>query len=114
MRLLTSSISPITRSAATMITTESSSARCSGSPRVTLDSGLWWATAVLLVSALLNLFYLVTIPLRAFIAAPKPGDLRIREARAACLTPILVTASGCVLLFLFPQPLYRLATEILQ
>ena len=80
----------------------------------TLDSGLWWATAALLVSALLNLVYLVTIPLRAFIAAPKPGDLRIREVRAACLMPVLVTASGCVLLFLFPQPLCRLATEILQ
>jgi multicomponent Na+:H+ antiporter subunit D len=79
-----------------------------------LDAGLWWATAVLLVSALLNLVYLVTIPLRAFAVAPRPGDLRVREAGAACLMPILITAGGCVLLFLFPQPLYRLAMELLR
>ena len=79
-----------------------------------VDAGLWWATAVLLVSALLNMVYLASIPLRAFFSAPVPQDAHIGEAPAACLVPILITAAGCVLLFLFPEPLYRLALEILH
>jgi multicomponent Na+:H+ antiporter subunit D len=70
--------------------------------------------AVLMASSLLNVLYLVVIPVRAFVYAPTTPAPGIREAPRQCLYAIAVTATGCVLLFLAPGPLYRLAEAILQ
>jgi multicomponent Na+:H+ antiporter subunit D len=70
----------------------------------TLDTGLWMLTAVLLVSSLLNLLYLVSIPVRSlFIAQPASGGEAIREAPLASLLAIAIVVTGCVVLFFLPD-----------
>ncbi len=82
----------------------------------TLDAQTWVLTAVLLASSLLNLMYLVAIPLRAFFRPPAglSDSKGIREAPLACLLAIAVTASGCVLLFFCADPLFRLAEGVIR
>jgi multicomponent Na+:H+ antiporter subunit D len=80
----------------------------------TLDAQAWVLMAVLMASSLLNVLYLVVIPVRAFVYPPTASAGGIREAPRQCLLAIAVTAIGCVLLFLAPDPLYRLAEEILK
>lgn len=63
--------------------------------------------AVLVLSSLFNVIYLLPIPFRAFFL-PSPGvkdgsALRIREAPWPCLLAMAVTVSGCILLFFFPE-----------
>ena len=71
--------------------------------------------AVLMVSSLLNIAYLLPIPLRAFFAksaesvsaqaVPQQG---IKEAPLPCLIAIGVTALGCLVLFFYPTPILQL------
>jgi len=83
--------------------------------QATLDAQAWVLTGVLLVSSLLNVTYLVSIPLRAFFLPPaeRGGGAGLREAPLACLCAIAVTALGCFLLFFLPGPLFRLAGQVL-
>lgn len=71
---------------------------------------------VLMVSSLLNVAYLLPIPVRAFFARPAEGEAptRIKEAPVACVAAILIAAAGCIVLFFHPGPLYRLAQMIVQ
>ncbi|MDX1578490.1 MAG: monovalent cation/H+ antiporter subunit D family protein, partial [Gemmatimonadota bacterium] len=64
----------------------------------------------LMVSSLLNIAYLIPIPVRGFLFAPPEGPERppIREAPAFCVIPLCVTALGCVVLFFFAEELYAL------
>ena len=80
----------------------------------TLDTQAWVLTAVLLLSSMLNVIYLVGIPLRAFFyPSAEPADQGgIREAPLACLLAIAATASGCVLLFFASGPLFQLSSGI--
>jgi multicomponent Na+:H+ antiporter subunit D len=80
----------------------------------TLDTGAWMLTLVLLISSLLNIAYLVVIPVRGFFAAPASPSSGVREAPWPSLMAIGVTALGCVVLFLWPDALYRLVSEVLQ
>ncbi len=72
--------------------------------------------AVLMISSLLNIAYLMPIPIRAFYnpAAPEPagGATKIKEAPLPCLIAIGVTSLGCLVLFFFPEPLYNLVQQI--
>ena len=80
----------------------------------TLDAGSWVLMGVLMISSLLNVLYLVIIPVRAF-ACPPAGDdsTGLREAPWPSLAAILVTAAGCIFLFFRPDRLFQLAGEIL-
>ena len=82
----------------------------------TLEADELVLLGVLMVSSLLNVAYLLPIPLRAFFGKPEGGEAPtgIKEAPVACVAAILITASGCIVLFLFPEPLYRLAQAIVQ
>ena len=80
----------------------------------TLDTGAWMLTLVLLISSLLNIAYLVVIPVRGFFVAPASPSSGVREAPWPSLMAIGVTALGCVVLFLWPDALYRLVSEVLQ
>jgi multicomponent Na+:H+ antiporter subunit D len=74
-----------------------------------LDAGNAIWVGVLMLSTLLNIGYLLDIPLRAFFKAPeKPIEGGWQEAPFPSLWAITVTATTCVLLFLFPQPLIDL------
>jgi multicomponent Na+:H+ antiporter subunit D len=80
----------------------------------TLDAELWLLTTVLLVSSLLNILYLLAIPLRGFFVAPATGQNGVREAPLPSLLAMGVTATGCLLLFFQGDALYRLAGGMLQ
>jgi len=80
----------------------------------TVEAGAFVLLAVLLVSSLLNIAYLLPIPLRAFFSPAKnhgDGD-GIREAPMFCLVAILITSAGCVALFLWPDGAQRLLSAI--
>ncbi len=70
--------------------------------------------AVLMVSSLLNIAYLMPIPVRGFFSAPEdgPGEGGIREAPLFCLVPICLTAAGCLVLFFFADRIYELLAPI--
>lgn len=70
---------------------------------------------VLLLSSLLNLFYLVEIPLRAFFAKPVDPNYEcgIKEAPRFSLIAILITTTGCLLLFFLVNPAWNLVEKLL-
>jgi len=70
---------------------------------------------VLMASSLLNVAYLLPIPIRAFFSKPANGETftDIREAPWPSVAALMFTALGCVVLFFHAEPLYRLAQAIL-
>lgn len=78
------------------------------------DAGQVAVIVVLMVSSLLNVVYLLSIPVHAFFGK-KPGETApapiqwkaLQEAPILCLAPPLFTAAGAVILFFFADPLYR-------
>jgi multicomponent Na+:H+ antiporter subunit D len=84
--------------------------------------------AVLMISSLLNVAYLIPIVARGFFLpaneprpasagaaaapAPKGGLSGIREAPWLCVVPLCLTALGSLALFFFADPLYRLLEPI--
>jgi len=77
-----------------------------------LDTGTIVWVAVLMLSTLLNIAYLLPIPLRAFLKPDPdlaPGEkATMQEAPFACLWAIVLTALTCIALFLYPAPLTEL------
>jgi len=102
----------------------------------TLQNGQLWLIAVLMLSTLLNIAYLLQVPLRAFFRAPKSDDghdhdhghdnegeydisssnsmtaAGWQEAPAPSLWAIVMTASVVILLFFYPSPLLDLLGTI--
>jgi multicomponent Na+:H+ antiporter subunit D len=80
----------------------------------TLEAGQLVLLAVLMISTLLNIAYLLPIPIRAFFSPPPDvnasGD--VAEAPLACLVAIIITTVGCLALFFYPELFYRLALQI--
>lgn len=82
-----------------------------------LEADQLFIVGVLMVSSLLNIAYLLIIPVLAFYppvleqGATRPA---IKEAPLPSLVALSFTALMCVVLFLFPQPLYELASSILR
>jgi multicomponent Na+:H+ antiporter subunit D len=72
---------------------------------------------VLMASSLLNIAYLLPIPIKGFLYADpddKEGLVRVREAPLPSLVALSLTAVGCIVLFIYPQPLYELGTYFLE
>ena len=72
---------------------------------------------VLMASSLLNIAYLLPIPLRAFLSVDgieKDRPFQLNEAPLPCLLAICVTTLGCVVLFFYPHPLYEIGTAFLE
>ena len=68
---------------------------------------------VLMVSSLLNIAYLLPLPIRGFFSAPEGGaNVTVREAPLLCLVPICMTATGCVVLFFYADGIYRLLSPL--
>jgi len=67
--------------------------------------------AVLMISSLLNIIYLLPIPIRAFFSRPKSGEhyAEIAEAPKPMLLAMIITSGACIVLFFYPDPFYRLA-----
>ncbi|THB78521.1 MAG: monovalent cation/H+ antiporter subunit D family protein [Desulfobulbaceae bacterium] len=81
------------------------------------DTGKWLVMAVLMVSSLLNIAYLLPIPLKAFLSedgVEKDRSFQLKEAPLPCLIALCFTAFGCLVLFFYPQPLYEIARAFLE
>ncbi|MFT5369075.1 MAG: multicomponent Na+:H+ antiporter subunit D [Candidatus Latescibacterota bacterium] len=68
-------------------------------------------TGILLVSSLLNIYYLLPIVVNAFFASAPKDDHHhegLHEAPILCVIPLLFTATGCLVLFFFPDPVLDL------
>jgi len=76
----------------------------------TLEAGEVGLLAVLMVSSLLTLVYLLEIPVKAFFGKPTepPEHDGIHEAPLPSLIAMGVTSLATIGLFIFPEPLYRL------
>ncbi|MGF1650399.1 MAG: monovalent cation/H+ antiporter subunit D family protein [Hyphomicrobiaceae bacterium] len=74
-----------------------------------LDAGYSFAVAVLMISSLLNVAYLLPIVGRAFfrpLAGHDPAQpVKIAEAPIACLIPLSLTAIACFVLFFTAEPI---------
>jgi multicomponent Na+:H+ antiporter subunit D len=81
----------------------------------TLDAHNSLLLIVLAVSSLLNMFYLLSIPLRGFFAAPADEAYThgVHEAPAMSLAAIAFTMTACFVLFVWVDPLWKLAEGIL-
>ena len=81
----------------------------------TMEAEQWILMAVLMVSSLLNIAYLLPIPFRAFFPGSETAAFNsgVKEAPLASLIALCITSVGCVTLFVYPQPLYDLAKAIL-
>jgi len=75
-----------------------------------LDRDVFWVVVVLLISSLLNVFYLLPVAVTAFFRTEETeSDPGIKEAPWPCVVPLALTALGCFALFFFSDPLLRLA-----
>ena len=81
----------------------------------TVETEQWIIMAVLMISSLLNIAYLLPIPFHAFFSGDKTPFSRaaIKEAPLPSLIALSITTVGCLVLFVYPQPLYELAKAIL-
>ncbi len=75
-----------------------------------LDAGQIVFVVVLMVSSLLNIAYLIPIPIRAFFSAPADGSEPppFKEAPVFCVAALSFTALGCIALFFYADDVYRL------
>ena len=73
-----------------------------------LDAGYTVLVAVLMLSTLLNIAYLLPIPIRAFFAGDRNTPGTITEAPVPCLIAIGVTTAMCMVLFFYPDPILQL------
>jgi multicomponent Na+:H+ antiporter subunit D len=77
-----------------------------------VETGQLLLLAVLMISSLLNIAYLLPIPVRAFFSKPASGKhyTEIKEAPKTILLAMIITSTTCVILFFYPDPFYQLAT----
>lgn len=96
-----------------------------------LEAGQYILMTILMISSLLNIAYLMPIPICAFfpnvafksrqghiVNGGTSGRLfeslsDLKEAPWPSLLAIIVTSSACIVLFFYPQPLFQLAKLIL-
>ncbi len=79
----------------------------------TMEAGQVGLLAVLMVSSLLGLVYLLEVPIRAFFSPPPPDSRRpddVHEAPLPVLIAIGITATATVALFVNPGPFHELMT----
>jgi len=79
-----------------------------------LEAGQAGLVAVLMISSLLSLAYLMEIPLKGFFGkrTSPPERAGVHEAPTPSLIAIATTAVACLLLFAHPDPLYRLVALV--
>lgn len=82
------------------------------------DSGDYWAVAVLMISSLLNVAYLLPIISRGFFLPPPGQDPDAPVTRAEAPLPILialgVTSTLCLILFFAANPIQSLLLPIVE
>jgi len=86
------------------------------------ETGQALLVAILMISSVLNVAYLMPVAIRAFMPAPghlpessaksAGGTWRIQEAPMFCVVPLCITAFSCLLLFLFADRLFEFLKPI--
>ena len=82
------------------------------------DAGQLAMVAVLILSTILNIMYLLPIAFHGFFSKPEEApdgqqqQEGIREAPIPCLIAISVTSLGCLALFFFAEPAFELLLQI--
>ena len=91
-----------------------------------LDAGQMAMVGVLILGTVLNILYLLPIPFHGFFSKPDAAaaghhggredggreEGGIREAPIACLIAISVTSLGCLALFFFSGPAFKMLSQI--
>ena len=77
-----------------------------------LNAEQYAVIGVLVVSSLLNIAYLCPVAINAFFYPAPDGESGLREAPLACVLPLVCTALGGLVLFLYPDPLLNLCRQI--
>ncbi len=82
----------------------------------TAETGQLILLGVLMLSSLLNIAYLMPIPLRGFFLKPAGGShyTQFNEAPKTILLAMIITSAACIALFFYPEPLYQLAISATQ
>jgi len=83
----------------------------------TLEAGQVGLLAVLMLSSLLSLYYLLEIPVKAFFFKPAPGTHHhegIHEAPWPSLVALVVTAAATVGLFFWPDLAFELMSMVVS
>lgn len=68
--------------------------------------------AALMISSLLNIAYLIPIPILGFLPADGDQPVKFKEAPMMCVVPLCLTAVGSVVLFFFADSLYHVLLPI--
>lgn len=88
----------------------------------TAETHQYALTAALMISSLLNIAYLVPIPIQAFLKPRQNGDSNHGsehshdhgEAPLACVIPLVITATLSIVLFFAAQPIYQALLPIVS
>ena len=80
----------------------------------TADRGMWFLLATLMISSLLNIAYLVPVPVLAFMTPKGEERQTFKEAPLMCVVPLCITAVGSVLLFFFADQIYDVLLPITE
>ena len=67
-----------------------------------------------MISSLLNIAYLIPIPIRAFMVPEGEQPLTFKEGPMLCVIPLCITAVGSVVSFFFVNSLYESLLPIVQ
>ncbi len=78
------------------------------------ETGQVLLIATLMISSLLNIAYLVPIPIRAFMVPDGEEPLSFHEGPMMCVVPLCITAVGSVALFFFANSIYDCLLPIVQ
>lgn len=78
----------------------------------TVQTSHYFLLAALMVSSLLNIAYLVPIPIRAFMTPAAKEPLKFKEAPWMCVVPLCITAIASVVLFFFGNWMYEILLPI--
>lgn len=80
----------------------------------TVEGEHYFLLAALMISSLLNIAYLIPIPMRAFMTPDSQEPQSFKEAPMMCVVPLCITAVGSVVLFFVANWLYEFLVPITQ
>ena len=72
----------------------------------------WLLLAALIIGSLLSAAYLLPIAVRAFYHPPDDGNETIKEAPVSILIAMIISAAGCIILFIAPDFAFELMSMI--
>ena len=89
----------------------------------TIETNQWALMVILMLSSLLNIAYFLPISFHAFFpnlstnksisSENRVQATQLKEAPLPALIAIIITTLACLILFVYPQPLFELASAIL-